>query len=130
MKKTVVINGKEHKVWEFERIVYWFCFANLIAQMIILYLNFTTFKNSMVTKAFLGGLQTVILPLTIILAVVSTHNSRIYRLVREMLNENLRLLEEERKKNVKKAPKNSSKNVKNVPKKPRKNVKETKDGTK
>lgn len=123
MKKTVVINGKEHKVWEFERIVYWFCFANLIAQMIILYLNFTTFKNSMVTRAFLGGLQTVVLPLTIILAVVSTHNSRIYRLVREMLNEELRLLAEEEK----------AKNVKNVPKKPRKNVKkkkEEKDGTK
>lgn len=122
MKKTIVINGKEYKVWELERIIYWFCFANLIAQMIILYLNFTTFKNSMVTKAFLGGLQTVILPLTIILAVVSTHNGRIHRLVREMLNENIRLLAEEDKKNVKKAPKKPRKNVKKK--------KEEKDGTK
>ena len=115
MKKTVVINGKEHTEWNFEKIVYWFCFANLIAQMIILYLNFTTFKNSMVTRAFLGGLQTVVLPLTIILTVVSIHNNRIRHHIAEMLREQLMLLAEE---------------VKNNETEPKKNVKEKKDGRK
>lgn len=87
MKKTVIIEGKEYNIWDFEKIVFLFCFANLIAQMVIMYLNCTKFSGNIVTRAYLGGLQSVVTPLTLILCIVSIHNAKIYNLFYKKIDE-------------------------------------------
>lgn len=118
MERKVVIDDKEYFLWEADKAANVFCFASVIAQLIIIFLNWFVFKHSNTVTAFLWGLQWTTLCVAIILFVIAKHNNKIFKLIMNKIEEDKKKMED--KKNVKKAPK-----------KPRKNVKkETKDGAK
>ena len=118
MERKVVIDDKEYSLWEADKAVNMFCFASVIAQLIIILLNWFVFKHSNAVTAFLWGLQWTTLCLAIILFAISKHNNKIFERIMNKIEEDRKKMED-------------AKNVKKAPKKPRKNVKkETNDGAK
>lgn len=118
VERKVVIDDKEYFLWEADKAVNVFCFISVIAQFIIIILNWFVFKHSNTVTAFLWGLQWTTLCVAIMLFAISKHNNKIFKLIMNKIEEDKKKMED--KKNVKKAPK-----------KPRKNVKkETNDGAK